>query len=218
MLWSTGNLLLTCERGRGGRRVESSSQKSLKHEIGMRCLREEDGTAIFFFSLFFSVEPLGDRFWERNMTEKYKFTFSFLRKEKRKRRGAMWTGNSWRKRRRDAIKDLRQLFGLTHAHTYVRDQYLKEKKSYNENVIPSAASIYPSPSWISRKNTTKFKCLCVFWGERRLREISLFISLIIHATLYDQFKYSISKSNIYKKKFVFISFSRGVHEARKWSG
>lgn len=39
--------------------------------------------------------------------------------------GAMWTGNSWkRRRRRDAMKDVRQLFGLTHAHQYL--------KSYNQ--------------------------------------------------------------------------------------
>ena len=62
----------------------------------------------------------------------------------------MWTGNSWRKRRRDAIKDIRQLFGFD-TRTHVR------------NVTPSAASIYPS--WISRKNTTKFKFVCVFLGR-----------------------------------------------------
>ena len=114
----------------------------------------------------------------------------------------MWTGNSWRKRRRDAIKDIRQLFGFD-TRTHVR------------NVTPSAASIYPS--WISRKNTTKFKFVC-FLGER-LREISLLISLIIHTAQRCTINSNIipSQNQIFTKKKCIL-FSRGDHEARKWSG
>jgi hypothetical protein len=43
--WESSSSLL----GRRGGGVVP--QKPLKHEIGMRCLRREDGTAIFFFSL-----------------------------------------------------------------------------------------------------------------------------------------------------------------------
>lgn len=104
------------------------------------------------------------------------------------------------------------------TRTHVRKRPIsekKKKKSYNENVTPSAASIYPS--WISRKNTTKFKFVCVFLGRGCEKFPFSLVSLFIprNAVRSIQILFHL-KIKYLQKKNLFVLFSRGDHEARKW--
>jgi hypothetical protein len=120
----------------------------------------------------------------------------------------MWTGNSWRKRRRDAIKDIRQLFGLTHAHTYVRDQYLKKKKKkVTTKMWRHLRLLYTLVGYLVK--TQRNSNLCVFFlGRERLREISLLISLIIHTAQRCTINSNIipSQNQIFTKKKMYLFY------------